>query len=187
MESGSDGAEAPSEATIADVKSFVKYVRSVVPLLLEGESEVPLELDTALKEALHVDYMKKFLSDAQIRTILVQRMPLKDEEEGEETSGADLEKQRSIYSVDIDVHYSAPKLSSVAFIKRGAVVEADKKVSAQLRVITLSEGSPFETLHAYISNSVAPFFKSFVRKSGKAERYGYKQQNNLTDRNKYRN
>lgn len=170
MESSSDGGDGSSEAAIADVKNFVNYVRSVVPLLLEGENDVPLELDSALKEALHVDYMKKFLSDAQIRTILVQRMPLKDEEEGDEASGADSEKQRAIYTVDLDVHYNAPKLSSVAFIKRGAVVEADKKVSSQLRVITLSEGSPFETLHAYISNSVAPFFKSFVRKSGKAER-----------------
>ena len=170
MEPGSDGSEDSTEAAIADVKSFVKYVRGVVPLLLEGESQVPLELDSSLKEPLHVDYMKKFLSDVQIRTILVQRNPLKDEEEGDEASGADSEKQRAIYSVNLDVHYSAPKLSSVAFIKRGAVVEADKKISAQLRVMTLSEGSPFETLHAYISNSVAPFFKSFVRKSGKAER-----------------
>ena len=40
--------------------------------------------------------------------------------------------------------------------------------------MTLSEGSPYETLHSYVSTAVAPFFKSFVRESGKADRDGDK-------------
>ena len=43
-------------------------------------------------------------------------------------------------------------------------------IGGQMRVMTLSEGSPYETLHSYVSAAVAPYFKSFVRESGKADR-----------------
>ena len=59
---------------------------------------------------------------------------------------------------------------SLAIIKRGPVVEADKNFTTQLRLMSLSEGSPYETLHSYISNAVAPFFKSYIRTTGKADR-----------------
>ena len=163
MEAASDGDSGSSEVAVVDINNFTSYLRRIVPLILEGEPEVPLELDTALKDAVHVDYINKFLSDSQARCLLVERMPVKDDEE-------DSERERAIYTIDLDVHYSAPKLCSVAFIKRGAIVEADKKIASQVRVLNLSEGSPYETLHAYISNAVAPYFKSFVRKSGKADR-----------------
>lgn len=55
-------------------------------------------------------------------------------------------------------------------IKRGLVVEADKNFSSQLRLMNLSDGSPYETLHAFVSNAVAPYFKSYVRATGKADR-----------------
>lgn len=50
------------------------------------------------------------------------------------------------------------------------MVDADKPISTQVRVLTLSEDSPYETLHSIISNAVAPFFKSYIRESGKADR-----------------
>jgi len=56
-------------------------------------------------------------------------------------------------------------------IKRGPVVEADKTFSAQLRLMNFSDGSPYETLHSIVSNAVAPYFKSFLRATGKADRY----------------
>lgn len=52
-------------------------------------------------------------------------------------------------------------------IKRGVVVEADKSIPSQVRCLNLSDGSPYETLHAYISSAVAPYFKSFVKEAGK--------------------
>lgn len=55
-------------------------------------------------------------------------------------------------------------------IKRGQIVEADKSFPQQLRVMNLSEGSPYETLHAYVSNAVAPYFNSYIKETGKAER-----------------
>jgi len=59
---------------------------------------------------------------------------------------------------------------SVVIIKRGPVVEADKTFSAQLRLMNFSDGSPYETLHSIVSNAVAPYFKSFLRVTGKADR-----------------
>jgi len=61
-------------------------------------------------------------------------------------------------------------MCSVVVMKRGPVVEADKTFSAQLRLLNFSDGSPYETLHAIISIAVAPYFKSFLRVTGKADR-----------------
>ncbi|ETE61722.1 Cytoplasmic dynein 1 heavy chain 1, partial [Ophiophagus hannah] len=88
-------------------------------------------------------------------------------DEGEE------EKECISYGISTDIHYGI-KSNSLAFIKRTPVIDADKPVSSQLRVLTLSEDSPYETLHSFISNAVAPFFKSYIRESGKADRDGDK-------------
>lgn len=54
-------------------------------------------------------------------------------------------------------------------IKRGAVIEADKSIHSQMRLINFSEGSPYETLHSFISKSLAPYFKSYVKESGRGD------------------
>lgn len=58
-------------------------------------------------------------------------------------------------------------------VKRGAIIEADKAIHSQLRLINFSEGSPYETLHAFISKTMAPYFKSYVKESGRADRSVY--------------
>ena len=59
--------------------------------------------------------------------------------------------------------------NSLVVIKRGTVVEADKNFTSQVRLINLTDGSPYETLHSYVTNAVAPFFKSYVKATGKAD------------------
>ena len=59
---------------------------------------------------------------------------------------------------------------SLVLVKRGAVLEAEKPLTSQLLMTTLNEGSPYETLHTLISSAVSPFFKSYVRESGKGDR-----------------
>lgn len=49
-------------------------------------------------------------------------------------------------------------------------MEAEKSFPSQIRVMNFSEGSPYETLHAYVSNAVSPYFKSYIKETGKAER-----------------
>lgn len=58
----------------------------------------------------------------------------------------------------------------MVFLKRGPIVDAEKSIAGQVRVINLSDGSPFEILHAYVSNAVSPFFKSYVKSTGKVDR-----------------
>ncbi|KAL6478123.1 hypothetical protein MHYP_G00139580 [Metynnis hypsauchen] len=155
--------------TVADTSVLQKHIRKLVPLLLEDGGEVPASLETALEEKSAVEQMRKFLADPQIHTILVERSCLKEDvgDEGEE------EKECISYSVSIDIHYGI-KSNSLALIKRTGVIDADKPISTQVRVLTLSEDSPYETLHSFISNAVAPFFKSYIRESGKADRDGDK-------------
>ncbi|XP_061071720.1 cytoplasmic dynein 1 heavy chain 1 isoform X1 [Conger conger] len=155
--------------TVADTSVLQKHIRKLVPLLLEDGGEAPASLETALEEKSAVEQMRKFLSDPQIHTILVERCTLKEDvgDEGEE------EKECISYNISIDIHYGL-KSNSLAFIKRTVVIDADKPISTQVRVLTLSEDSPYETLHSFISNAVAPFFKSYIRESGKADRDGDK-------------
>lgn len=84
--------------------------------------------------------------------------------------GGEEEKERFYYFVNNEVYYSNAKMSSLVCIKRGAVIEADKSIRSQVRLMNLSEGSPYETLHSYISKTVAPYFKSYIRESGRADR-----------------
>ncbi|OCT64951.1 cytoplasmic dynein 1 heavy chain 1 isoform X1 [Xenopus laevis] len=154
---------------VADTSVLQKHIGKLVPLLLEDGGEIPASLESALEEKSALEQMRKFLSDPQIHTILVERSTLKEDvgDEGEE------EKEFISYNVSTDIHYGL-KSNSLAFIKRTLVIDADKPISSQLRVLTLSEDSPYETLHSFISNAVGPFFKSYIRESGKVDRDGDK-------------
>lgn len=78
------------------------------------------------------------------------------------------------YYISNEVTFTNPRYSSLVCVKRGAVVEADKTIHSQLRLINFSEGSPYETLHSFISKTLAPYFKSYVKESGRADRDGDK-------------
>ncbi|XP_016305378.1 LOW QUALITY PROTEIN: cytoplasmic dynein 1 heavy chain 1-like [Sinocyclocheilus anshuiensis] len=155
--------------TVADASVLQKHFRKLVPLLLEDGGDAPASLETALEEKSALEQMRKFLSDPQIHSILVERSALKEDvgDEGEE------ERECISYSISIDIHYGL-KSNSLALIKRTGVIDADKPISTQVRVLTLSEDSPYETLHSFISNAVSPYFKSYIRESGKADRDGDK-------------
>lgn len=68
------------------------------------------------------------------------------------------------YLISTEVHYTNPKCQSVQLIKRAGIVESDKRFSNQLRVISLADASPYETLHSYVSNTLAPYFKSYIKR-----------------------
>lgn len=173
MEQAAEGGENQS-SSVVEVRHFIEYILNIVPAILEGESGSPSrELQQACNDASNLECIKKFLGDPQVRSLLISRSVLKEEEDdssGTESATESERENRASYSIHLNVQYTAPKLTSVGFIKRSAVVEADKKIAPQVRVLNLSDDSPFETLHSYVSNAVAPFFKSFVKTSGKADR-----------------
>lgn len=96
------------------------------------------------------------------------------DDESDQTPEGEEEKVSVTYYISNDVHFTNHRMASLACIKRGAVIEADKTIHSQLRLINFSEGSPYETLHSYISKSLAPYFKSYVKESGRADRDGDK-------------
>lgn len=88
--------------------------------------------------------------------------------EGEE------EKENVIYYISNEAHFNNQLITVLVWIKRGSVVEADKSIHSQVRLLNLSDGSPYETLHSCISKALAPYFKSYVKESGRADRDGDK-------------
>lgn len=86
------------------------------------------------------------------------------------------EHQGRLTSISSDSLFHNSKLysvlcSSLVLIKRGVVIEADKTIAHQLRILSLNDGSPYETLHAYISAAVSPYFKSYVKESGRVDKW----------------
>jgi dynein heavy chain 1 len=54
-------------------------------------------------------------------------------------------------------------MTSMVCLLKGPVIEGEKSIASQLRVISLSEASAYETQHCNFI--LAPYFESFVRKS----------------------
>ena len=73
----------------------------------------------------------------------------------------------------VDKHVQG-KMSSLVCLKKGPVIEGEKSISSQLRIISLSEGN-MRPFHSYVSAAMAPYFKSFVRESGKADKSRWKR------------
>lgn len=91
----------------------------------------------------------------------------------EDNNEADEEKESTVFYMSNEIHFTSPKMASLVLTKRGAVIEADKSIHSQLRLVTFSDGPPYETLHA-ISKTMAPYFKSYVKETGRADRDGDK-------------
>ena len=148
-------------ASIADHVAFINYLRQFIPALLDANLASLPELEKCFNEKSSIECIKKFLGDGQCRTLIIQRFTLKDEEESEQNSDESVVSQ---FLISTEVNYTNPKCLSVQVIKRTAVVESDKKFHNQVRVISLSDSSPYETLHSYVSNTLAPYFKSYIKR-----------------------
>ncbi|XP_050295050.1 dynein heavy chain, cytoplasmic isoform X2 [Anthonomus grandis grandis] len=159
---------------LVELTAFTNFILKAATVLLpedDGQAE-PRNLMAALDQENNQECIKKFISDPQVTTLYIQRNSSKDDTdqppEGEE------EKEPVVYYVSNEVHYSSSKMFSLVCIKRNPVIEADKSIRAQVRLLNFSEGSPYEILHDYVSKTVAPFFKSYVKESGRADRDGDK-------------
>ncbi|KAH1007561.1 hypothetical protein HUJ04_004779 [Dendroctonus ponderosae] len=137
---GSENTPEPQNVALVDFTAFTNYILKAATVLLPEDD-----------------------SQAEPKN-LVAALDDKVNQECEE------EKEPVAYYVSNEVHYSNSKMSSLVCIKRNPVIEADKSIRAQVRMLNFSEGSPYEILHDYISKTMAPFFKSYVKESGRADR-----------------
>ncbi|XP_044735865.1 dynein heavy chain, cytoplasmic isoform X10 [Chrysoperla carnea] len=170
---GSENTPEPQNVVVVDYSAFANYIRKAVTVLLPEDDVVPPSLNSALEDRTNQECIKKFLSDPQVSCLFIQRSSSKDDDNDQPTEGEE-EKDPISYYISNEVHFTNPKMSSLVCIKRGAVIEADKSIHTQLRLINFSDGSPYETLHAFISKTMAPYFKSYVKESGRADRDGDK-------------
>ncbi|XP_064484606.1 dynein heavy chain, cytoplasmic-like isoform X2 [Ornithodoros turicata] len=163
----------PESVAVADVEDVLKYLRKVVPVLLEDDDTIHPSFESALIDKNNHEAIRKFIADSQIKSLLIQRASSKDEELVGE-GGGDVEEDTVTYTISSEVHFANAKINSLVIIKKYAIIEADKKVASQVRVMNLNDSSPYETLHSYVSSAVAPYFKSYIKETGRAERDGDK-------------
>jgi len=177
----------PSTAivSLADLDIFVSYLKRVCAPILDSSLENTNDIERLFSDRSSTDCIKKFISDPQCQTLLVSKtITPKEDPSANETDSTTANSagdtstvissssllQNTIYSLSTEVHYMNPKMLSLVVLKRGQLIESDKKFHTQLRIINLVDSSPYETLHAYISHVIGPYFKSYVRESGKNER-----------------
>eukprot|EP00111_Clytia_hemisphaerica_P013470 TCONS_00039590-protein len=164
-----DVGEPPGDpVATAKVEDVIKYLKNVSSTVFEEDNQ-SVPLGQAFENG--KDLISKFITDTQLKSILVCQTTSLVEEDG---GSADNLKIQIEYSIQSAVNYISQKDNTIAFIKRGMVIEGDKKTYKQVQMINLENAAPFDTLHSYVSNAVSPFFKSYVKKSGKSDREGDK-------------
>ena len=143
----------------ADTSQLAAYLLRVVPLLLETDEDSPqiVTLQSVLKD--NDGKLKRFIEDSQEHTLsILYTQPL------EEVEGSmNATPFNPIYDVQLGVHYQPQRCVGIVFSKRNVIIESDKSIRSQLRFLTISEDSPFETLHAFIYDAMNPLFNSFTQ------------------------
>lgn len=69
------------------------------------------------------------------------------------------------FNFSVELRYAASGGLSIAFIKKDGALSCERPIATQLLMVNFPEGSPFDTLHAYIHNAVAPFLTSVATQS----------------------
>ena len=157
------GASAPAEA-----EQLRAYLLRVVPAYLDEDVLPDMSaFENLIKSS--ESPLKKFIEDPQEQALFVIRtLPAEGGEEERET--AEQTSFKPSYEIFVGLnYYNQARFVGVAFIKRSAILEAEKSFRAQLIVIYFSEDYPFETLHSYIRDAATPFVNSYVTATKKTE------------------
>ena len=148
-----------------EVAQVRRYLSRVVPVLFDEEDT--RILDAALLKA--EPRLKVFIEDPQEHVLSISRT-LPPEEVVGETGSPDTSSFRPTYSILLGAQYRSSRCIGVIFIKRGTMIEADKSIQSQLRLLQVSEDSLYETLHAYVQDAVTPLFNSYIHHERRDER-----------------
>ena len=68
------------------------------------------------------------------------------------------------YLLTSQLTYHPSHVTTLAIIKRGAVLDSTLPLATQLHILNLFAGddTPYESLHAVVSSAVKPWFEAFV-------------------------
>lgn len=75
-----------------------------------------------------------------------------------------------VYNISEGVHYESGKMHSFLFAKKGLVLDAEKPLTDQIRFMFFDNSLTLEDLHLNVKAFEAPFFKAFVKETGRVER-----------------
>lgn len=77
MSEVSEGVESPpadSETTaLVEIPQLIRFVKRCVNVLLEDNDIFPPSLESALNDRQNHEYLRKFISDPQTKTLLIQK------------------------------------------------------------------------------------------------------------------
>ncbi|CAJ0587193.1 unnamed protein product, partial [Mesorhabditis spiculigera] len=169
MDSGNESSAGPAPITVAtaDRSDVCEYLTSIAGTYFAGKSSADLKTVLAASDALD-----KFIADSKTNVLVVERSMYKETTDAEE-GGVDSEES-VVFSVNNDVAFRNERSTMLIFIRRGGVVDAEKALSDQMQLLVMNEGSPYENLWSIIGKAMSPFFKSYIRRSGRSERDGDK-------------
>ncbi|CAL4060939.1 unnamed protein product, partial [Meganyctiphanes norvegica] len=164
---GDDGDSTGSEGGTVDALS--QYLHRVVAAILEGQDQVSNTFKEALKSTQNLEVLQKFVNDIQMKTILIERINTKDEGE-DETDG----EEDVIYNFFNEISFTTLKMNCLLVMKLTPTIESDKGIAQQVRCMSLNQGTPYEILHALVSQALAPVFRSTIKEKGQLDRDGDK-------------
>ncbi|KAG9008851.1 hypothetical protein FRB94_012820 [Tulasnella sp. JGI-2019a] len=155
---GINGNGTASTSTAFDTELFTQYLLSLLPPVI-GATQV--ELEETLFDDEYEERVTRFASEGG-NVLYVQKVKDEDEDEG---------PPKYSYYLTPNLTYSSSHVNTVALIKRAPVLDAIAPLASQLHILNLFGGdeTPYESLHAVVSQAVKPWFDAFVgaRGSGK--------------------
>ena len=175
MDPDSASSAPPTDDAVAAISlaAFTAYLRDVVVLVIGGSEG---QLATALANRDNAQVLQHFIEDPQTPCLYISRT-LTKEEDGVEDEAADKDADKEVqtlppFSVTNQIEYHSPRLASVALLKKGSVIGAEKPVASQVHVVTFAAGAPYEVLHTYVHNAVLPYFNSAVTAQRQTDKLG---------------
>jgi len=168
------GAAADGEPVLVmDLSALALYIAKVGPPLLDVSDDMMVE---ALALPAAQKAMQQFISDARHSVLVISLLTTATDDGGAAArtassgaaAAADASSSGAPRTLDfaLEVVFRPGRtVAAVAFIKRtnNSLLEARRSPASQLQVINLGNDSPFDLLHSYLQNSLAPFVRSFTR------------------------
>lgn len=173
--------ESPPTAVpnIASVDSLNGFIKSLSVLFFDGVASA--QLDGTLQSSAAL--LQTFLSDAKHSTLCIQYVPGIENTNNNNTNNTTTNTATTsattttavasagVVTILLEVTFVDTRANSIILLKRspdGLVLKKDAQqkevsLSSQLQVVNLPAGSPLESMHATIHNTLSPFFNSFVR------------------------
>ncbi|KAJ3048105.1 hypothetical protein HK097_010869, partial [Rhizophlyctis rosea] len=146
----------------ADPQPILDHIHRLLPLLIDAD---PTDLNRSLSGSNSLDVLEKLRRFAQDPQVPVLFAIKEISANAGATANGDAETPLYTYTLHEQITYSETHISSLAIIKRSSTIDSSRPLQQQLQIINLpgvGQGNPYETLHAYIHNAVAPFFDAYV-------------------------